>query len=70
MHPGVSLTDAMDQWYRDRAILPDGIDGLRRMVLNPEFIEALMGFPIGWTDSGCLGTPSSPPKRAQLSMDF
>ena len=24
--------------------------------LNPEFVEWLMGFPIGWTGSGCSGT--------------
>jgi hypothetical protein len=27
--------------------------------LNPEFVEWLMGFPIGWTDLSLSGTPSS-----------
>ena len=27
-------------------------------VLNPAFVEALMGLPIGWTGSEDLGTPS------------
>lgn len=31
------------------------------MVLNPLFVEALMGFPLGWTDFAPLETPSSPP---------
>lgn len=38
---------------------PDGDEPsseIRR--LNPRFVEHLMGFPIGWTDSGPLATPS------------
>lgn len=27
--------------------------------LNPEWVEWLMGYPIGWTDLGASGTPSS-----------
>lgn len=57
-HTGTTLTDAMLQWYgiaesRD----PD-------QVLNPDFTEALLGLPEGWTllddASACavLGTPS------------
>jgi len=29
-------------------------------VLNPEWVEWLMGFPAGWTDCGDSVTPSSP----------
>jgi hypothetical protein len=28
-------------------------------ILNPLFVEALMGWPIGWTDCGCAETASS-----------
>src|SRR6185295_357527 len=28
--------------------------------LNPEFVEWLMGFPIGWTDLECSAMPSCP----------
>lgn len=42
-HSGTTLTDAMLAWY--------GIDESEEppMVLNPEFSEALMGLPMGWT---------------------
>jgi hypothetical protein len=33
------------------------------MVLNPEFVEALMGLPIGWTAYAYSATASCPPKR-------
>lgn len=36
-------------------------------VLNPRFVEALMGFPTGWTDCALSETPSSRRRRAQLS---
>jgi DNA (cytosine-5)-methyltransferase 1 len=39
---------------------PDGKPTSPRAVLNPRFVEALMGFPIGWTDCRPSGTPSSP----------
>jgi hypothetical protein len=34
-------------------------NGNRRERLNPEWVEALMGFPIGWTGFDHWGTPSS-----------
>lgn len=34
----------------NHTITNDGGDGLQKAVLNPLFVEALMGFPIGWTD--------------------
>ncbi len=36
--------------------------GTRTMVLNPRFVEALMNFPLGWTDLEPLGTPVAQPK--------
>lgn len=36
-------------------------------VLNPRFVEALMGFPLGWTDFELLETPSSRNRRESLS---
>jgi hypothetical protein len=60
--PGVSLTDAattgdsFGRASRPLATTPkDGSAGSQqdcprpRLLLNPEFVEALMGFPIGWT---------------------
>lgn len=37
-----------------------GQPGSQKAVLNPAFVEALMGFPIGWTDCELWATPSSP----------
>jgi len=42
-----------------------GSDGSGKAVLNPSFVEALMGFPPGWTvptGSALSATPSSPPR--------
>ena len=73
-HSGTTLTDAA----RLHAGLPPeemrtaGPDG---MVLNPAFVEALMGFPEGWTlvgdgpASDALETPSSPRKRSRRSKN-
>lgn len=47
-----------------------GKRGSSGAVLNPCFVEALMGFPPSWTavtDSEPSATPSSPPKPAQPS---
>lgn len=42
-HSGTTLTDAMLAWY--------GIEASEEppRVLNPDFTEALMGLPMGWT---------------------
>lgn len=42
----------------NHTITNDGGDGLQKAVLNPLFVEALMGFPIGWTDCEHLEMPS------------
>lgn len=47
-----------------------GEPGSSAAVLNPSFVEALMGFPIGWTDCAPLETPSSrksPRSRGKFS---
>jgi len=57
-HSGTTLTDAMLQWY--------GIDESADppWVLNPDFCEAILGLPMGWTNvadehaSECWATPS------------
>ena len=35
--------------------------------IHPEFIEAMMGYPIGWTDIGCSETQSCPSSSTQSS---
>jgi len=45
----------------------DGDGGPVPVVLNPEFVEALMGLPIGWTAYAYLATVSCPPKQRSHS---
>lgn len=68
MHDGESATDAIRSFPYSRLhemITQDGqgssLAGLSLLPpsalrLNPLFVEWLMGWPIGWTDSGCAGT--------------
>ena len=63
MHPGTSLTDAMRS-HLDQTTPQDGDDGSPRAVLNPAFLEALLGIPTGWTGFASQATESSPPKPA------
>ena len=44
-----------------------GADGSQRAVLNPAFVEALMGFPRDWTACDASETPSSHLKPKPLS---
>ncbi len=59
-HSGTTLTDAMLQWY--------GIDESEDppWVLNPDFTEALMGLPMGWTllddESACAALGMQSPQ--------
>lgn len=59
-HPGTTLTDAMLEWY--------GIAESEEppMVLNPDFCEALMGLPAGWTllddESACAALGMQSPQ--------
>ena len=43
--------------------------GSRPVSLNPDWVDCLMGFPIGWTDLEHWGTPSSPSKQNMRSSD-
>ena len=45
----------------------DGPTTSTQAVLNPQFVETLMGFPLGWTDLGLSATVSSQSKRLWLS---
>jgi hypothetical protein len=52
---GPNLPSALREWtdapfHRDPSIDPAGTPGSPTVYLNPSFVEALMGFPIGWTD--------------------
>lgn len=54
---GMSLTTAS---------LPAPAGSPSGMVLNPRFVEAMMGLPDGWTDCGCWAMASArskPPTR-------
>jgi hypothetical protein len=72
-HSGTTLTDAarLHAGHLGAVTLTAGPDGL---VLSPEFVEALMGLPEGWTlvddehASAALETPSSPRKRPRRSL--
>jgi hypothetical protein len=44
-----------------------GKTGSPPVVLNPQFVETLMGFTLGWTDCGASATPSS---QAQAEYAF
>lgn len=46
-----------------------GENGSQPVVLNPLFVETLMGFPLGWTDCGASAMPSSPHKPSSPSID-
>ena len=48
--PGLSLTDATLRGGSSRQGQPESTRG---MVLNPRFVERLMGFPDGWTAPDC-----------------
>ena len=71
--PGcMALTDAMRLFLsfqgqldpssrRLHARKEDGEDSQMQAVLYPPFIEALMGYPLGWSECVPSATPSSPP---------
>lgn len=67
MHPGVSLTDAMRSFFTitdGRPAPPTKKGGRGGPVLDPRFVEALMGFPDGWT------VPASPRDFAALASEL
>ena len=53
---GTTLTDAI-RLHADKTT--HGQDGLEQAFLNPQFVETLMGLPLGWTDFAPLETQSS-----------
>lgn len=60
-HEGVTLTDQTVRGFtgpQDREIPKDGAPTSPPGVLNPAFVEALMGLPIGWTDCDVSVTES------------
>jgi hypothetical protein len=47
---GYNITMDLASSLRDRLTSPDGIEHLKlRRTLNPQFVEWLMGWPLGWT---------------------
>jgi hypothetical protein len=73
MNSGTMLTDALRiflvEIQRDldpdsrllQTTKKDGATTENQAVLSPRFVEALMGYPTGWSDFEPLATPSSPP---------
>jgi hypothetical protein len=64
-HSGTTLLDAAREHGRTNGhhameISMGGADGSSEGVLNPSFVEALMGFPIDWTVSPRSETLSFP----------
>ena len=52
---------------QDQTMLTDGDpSSTPSRVLNPQFVEMLMGFPPGWTDCTASETPSCPSKPPLL----
>jgi hypothetical protein len=72
MKTGTMLTDAMRIFLAEiqvgldpdsrhlHALKGDGEDTSMQAVLSPRFVEALMGYRLGWTDCAPSETPSSP----------
>lgn len=76
---GLPLSLAVKMWAAglsgplDRRTLPRGADSsVDHLILNPLFLEAMLGWPIGWSGCGCAGTESSrskPLAHSQTSTD-
>lgn len=72
MRPGTMLTDAMRIFLAEiqvnldpdsrqlHALRDSGKNTSMQAVLSPPFVEALMGYPSGWTDCTASGTRSFP----------
>lgn len=66
---GVTLTDAAVRGLRAPTTAKDGASiSTAGRVLNPRFVEALMGWPIGWTDCASWETESCPTKPCSPSL--
>lgn len=70
------LTGQVALWYfrQHPTTLTDGDRTSNRgPILNPRFLEAMMNWPIGWTESGCSETASfqsKPNSRSSISGDL
>tara|TARA_R100000697_G_scaffold64340_2_gene77209 strand:+ start:62 stop:373 length:312 start_codon:yes stop_codon:yes gene_type:complete len=63
------LSEQVGEWssHQAQTTPTDGDGGPVPVVLNPEFVEALMGLPIGWTAYAYSATVSCPPKQRSHS---
>ena len=52
---------------QDQTTETDGDDGSKPAVLNPDFVEALMGLETGWISCASRAMGSVPSKRPSLS---
>lgn len=72
MHSGTTLLDAVRS-HPHPTTESAGSDGGELVVLNPAFVEAMMGFPLGWThvedEPACvaLEMPFADSKRSRRS---
>ncbi len=66
MHPGTSPTDAVRS-RQDQTTTTGGDDTSLPVVLNPAFVEALQGLPIGWTGFASSATESAPVRQHRRS---
>lgn len=67
---GEQLANQASDFHLDLLTEPDGSGGSSKAVLNPSFVEALMGFPPSWTVptvSARSETPSSPRRPLERS---
>jgi hypothetical protein len=55
----VNLQDQMVTFGHHAPVSPSTL-GSRPALLNPDWVEALMGLPAGWTDCASSATESSP----------
>ena len=70
MDHGEQLANQASDFHLDLLTEPDGSGGSSKAVLNPSFVEALMGFPPSWTVptvSARSETPSSPRRPLERS---
>ena len=70
---GEQLANQASDFHLDLLTETDGSGGSAKAVLNPSFVEALMGFPPSWTvptvsaRSETLSSPRRPPERSSSS---
>lgn len=57
---GIPLHDRTGRYKRSTVLRVQELVGNHGWRIHPNFTEALMGFPLGWTEIEALETPSSP----------